>query len=293
MNPLRPLLREAEAALTGAGVASPRADAVALAAHVLGVTRGELERRLVLGEEVSDEDAARYRELVAERATRVPLQHLTGRAAFRRLTLHVGPGVFVPRPETEGVAGLAIEALAEHEAPVAVDLCTGSGALALAIADEVPGARVLAVEVDDLALAWAARNAAETGLPVEVVAADATAPPQDEPALAEVLGAVDLVVSNPPYIPQEMVPVDPEVAEHDPDVALFGGSADGLAIPLAVAATAARLLRPGGRLVMEHADAQGESLPAALEATGAWTDVTDHLDLADRPRTVTATRRPD
>nr|WP_068249975.1 peptide chain release factor N(5)-glutamine methyltransferase [Janibacter corallicola] len=290
MNPLRSLVREAVATLTEAGVASPRADAVALVAHVLGVGPGELERRLVLGEELSEEGVTRFRDLVAERAARVPLQHLTGRAAFRRLTLHVGPGVFVPRPETEGVAGLAIEALAGRESPIAVDLCTGSGALALALADEVPGARVLAVEVDRLALAWTARNVAATGLPVEVLAADATAPPEEEPALAELLGSVDVVVSNPPYVPQEMVPVDPEVAEHDPAVALFGGSADGLRIPLAVAATAARLLRPGGLLVMEHADEQGESLPAALTATGAWTDVTDHRDLAGRPRAVTASR---
>ena len=290
MNPLRSLVREAVPTLTEAGVASPRADAVALVAHVLGVGPGELERRLVLGEELSEEGVTRFRDLVAERAARVPLQHLTGRAAFRRLTLHVGPGVFVPRPETEGVAGLAIEALAGRESPIAVDLCTGSGALALALADEVPGARVLAVEVDRLALAWTARNVAATGLPVEVLAADATAPPEEEPALAELLGSVDVVVSNPPYVPQEMVPVDPEVAEHDPAVALFGGSADGLRIPLAVAATAARLLRPGGLLVMEHADEQGESLPAALTATGAWTDVTDHRDLAGRPRAVTASR---
>src|SRR5699024_1974491 len=145
VNPLRSLVREAVPTLTEAGVASPRADAVALVAHVLGVGRGELERRLVLGGELSEEGGTRFRALVAARAARVPLQHLTGRAAFRGPTLRVGPGVFVPRPETEGVAGLAIEALAGRESPIAVDLCTGSGALALALADEVPGARVLAV----------------------------------------------------------------------------------------------------------------------------------------------------
>ena len=131
---------------------------------------------------------------------------------------------------------------------------------------------------------------AEAG-PTEIaVLADATADPATVPELAELVGRVDVVVSNPPYIPVGMVPLEPEVAEHDPQVALYGGSADGLAIPLAVAAAAARLLRPGGLLVMEHADSQGESLPRALAATGDWADATDHTDLAGRPRTATARR---
>lgn len=176
------------------------------------------------------------------------------------------------------------------EAPVVVDLCTGSGALALGVADEAPGAEVTAVELSELAVAWAARNIEATGLPVRLVAADATADPATVPELAELVGRVDVVVSNPPYIPVGMVPLEPEVAEHDPQVALYGGSADGLAIPLAVAATAARLLHPGGLLVMEHADSQGESLPRALSATGDWADTSDHADLARRPRTTTARR---
>ena len=165
-----------------------------------------------------------------------------------------------------------------------VDLCTGSGAIALAIKDEVPGAEVHGVELSDLAHAWAVRNRDDLGLDVEMVLGDATT------AFAELEGEVDVVVSNPPYIPVGAVPNDPEVRDHDPDVALYGGSADGLRIPLEVAARAARLLRPGGVLLMEHADVQGRSLPAALRGSGAWTGVEDHPDLAGRPRVTRAVR---
>lgn len=290
MTSLRPQIDAAVAALTAAGVPSPRADVLILAAHVLGADRSEVERRLILGGDLDEATAERLHRLVEERADRVPLQHLTGTAPFRRLDLHVGPGVFVPRPETEGVIDLVLAELAGQERPVVVDLCSGSGALALAVADEAPQAEVVAVEVSDFAVAWAARNVETTGLPVRLVTADATADPATVPDLADLVGVVDVVVSNPPYIPVGMVPLEPEVAEHDPDIALYGGSEDGLAIPLAVAAAAARLLRPGGLLAMEHADSQGESLPQALAATGAWTEVADHADLAGRARTTTARR---
>jgi release factor glutamine methyltransferase len=281
---LRGAVRAAASRLAEAGVASAESDAVALAAHALGCSVGDVRKAMVLGAPVP----AAYEALVAERAARVPLQHLTGRAGFRRLELEVGPGVFVPRPETEGVAGLAIEAArAAGERPVVVDLCTGSGAIALAVADEVPAARVYAAELAPEAHAWAARNVAATGLGVELRLGDATS----AQVLAELDGRVDVVVSNPPYIPVGMVPVDAEVREHDPSVALYGGSEDGLAVPLAVAARAAVLLRPGGTLVMEHADTQGEAFPAALERTGSWRDVVDHADLTGRPR-ATGARRP-
>lgn len=280
--------------LTAAGVPSPEHDAIALLAHVLDVGVGEVRSRLALRRALSGAHAQAYAALLAERGDRVPLQHLTGRAGFRNLDLHVGPGVFVPRPETEEVAALAIAAaFAAVEAgvaePVVVDLCTGSGAIALAIKDEVPAARVVAVDVSALALAWAARNLEATGLEVELVSGDATRAEQ-LPQLAQVVGRVDVVVSNPPYIPTGMVPTDPEVRDHDPDVALYGGSADGLAIPLAVAAAAAHLLHPGGVLVMEHADSQGEALPARLRHTGVWTEVRDEHDRAGRPRTTVAVR---
>jgi release factor glutamine methyltransferase len=245
----------------------------------------EARRLMVLGDHADPAFADRYAGLVAERSDRIPLQHLTGRAGFRRLELSVGPGVFVPRPETELAAGLAIEeARAAGSRPLVLDLCTGSGAIALAVKDEVPHAIVCAVELATEAHAWAARNVAATGLEVELVQGDART------AFADLDGQADVVVSNPPYIPVGMVPVDPEVRDHDPEVALYGGSEDGLAIPLAVAARAAALLRPGGLLVMEHADTQGDSLPQALRRAGTWEEVRDHEDLAGRPRATTARR---
>lgn len=292
MTTLRAAVEQAVAVLTGAGVPSSRVDALLLTAQIIGADRSEVERRVLLDGELSSADAERLRSLVAERAERVPLQHLIGTAPFRRLVLQVGPGVFIPRPETEGVAELVLTelvGLAGSDA-IVVDLCAGSGALALAVADEAPGGRVIAVEVSDLALAWAERNIEATGLPVDLVAADATTAPEEVAALAPFVGHVDVVVSNPPYIPLDAVPLEPEVAEHDPSLALYGGSEDGLAIPLAVASTAAVLLRPGGLLVMEHADEQGESLPRALRVSGTWTDVVDHSDLSGRPRATTARR---
>lgn len=287
------LIAAARPALAAAGVRSPDADAVALAAHVFGVDLAEIRRRVVLRAPVSDGERARFAGLVDERSTRIPLQHLTGRASFRSLTLEVGPGVFVPRPETEIVAGFAIEAatsIAADRPPVVVDLGTGSGAIALAVADEVPGARVYAIELSREAHAWAerniARNAEVIGVAVELRLGDATT------AGADLESAADVVVSNPPYIPLGAEPLDPEVRDHDPAVALYGGSADGLAIPLAIAARAAVLLRPGGVLVMEHADSQGRSLPDALRASGDWCDVVDHPDLTGRPRAVVAVRCP-
>ena len=267
MTDLRSAVREATARLAAAGIRSAEVDAVALAAHAMRVEPSEVRRAMVLG---ADEPEG-FAELVAEREARVPLQHLTGVAHFRRVELAVGPGVFVPRPETEVTAGLAIDAAsAMGPDAVVVDLCTGSGAIALAVKDEVPGARVHAVELSDLAHGWAVANRDRLALEVDVRLGDATS------AFPELEGAVDVVVSNPPYIPAGSVPVDPEVREHDPEVALYGGSADGLAVPLAVAARAAVLLRAGGVLVMEHADSQGESLPAALRRTGSWVDVVDH-----------------
>ena len=277
---LRDAVREATRELAEAGVESAEFDAVALAASVLKTTTSEVHKMMVMGAPVP----AGLDDLVAERARRVPLQHLTGRQGFRRLELSVGPGVFVPRFETELVAGLAITHLRTHLGVVVVDLCTGSGAIALAIKDEVPQAEVHAVELSDLAHAWAIRNRDDLGLDVDIRLGDATV------AFPELEAGVDVVVSNPPYIPVGAVPNDPEVREHDPQVALYGGSADGLRIPLEVAARAGVLLRPGGFFVMEHADVQGDSLSAALRVTGLWEDIQDHSDLNGRPRAVTAIR---
>ena len=276
----------ARRAFEAEGIASPDADAVELAAFALGCDAADVRRRMVLRDPADEGFLDRFQALVDERLARVPLQHLTGRAHFRRLTLAVGPGVFVPRPETEVVAGLAIEAArGGGPAPVVVDLCTGSGAIALAVADEVPGAHVHAVELSREAHAWAERNVATSGPGVDLRLGDART------AFPDLEAAVDVVVSNPPYIPDGAVPLDVEVRDHDPEVALYGRSADGLSVPLAVAARAAALLRGGGTLVMEHADTQGQSLPAALEGAGVWEQVADHLDLTGRPRATTAVRR--
>lgn len=284
-------VEQATAELAAARVASPRADAELLAAHLLGVTRPEVVRRAVVGGSSAPEG---YDELVAERARRVPLQHLTGRAPFRDLELAVGPGVFVPRPETEDVAGAAVDAARARVratgSALVVDLCAGSAAIALAVATEVPGATVVAVEVSEDARAWAAANV-ESIAPgrVDLRAADVTSPAALE-VLADLVGRVDVVVSNPPYIPPDQEPVEPEVRDHDPQVALYGGGPDGLAVPRAVIALAGRLARPGAVLVMEHADVQGAGAIAAVSAGGLWSDVVDHPDLAGRPRFVTASR---
>jgi len=277
---LREAVRAAVRVLADAGIEGAEFDAVALAAHVLGTNSSEVHKRMVMGAPAPDGLDV----LVAERARRVPLQHLTGKAGFRRLELSVGPGVFVPRFETEVVAGLAITHLFSLPQSVVVDLCAGSGAIALAIKDEVPTAEVHAVELSDLAHAWAVRNRDDLGLDVDLRLGDASR------AFPELEASVDVVVSNPPYIPVGLVPNDPEVRDHDPEVSLYGGSADGLRIPLDVAARAAVLLRPGGFVVMEHADVQGDSLQSALRATGSWQDIQDHADLNGRPRAVTAVR---
>nr|WP_295699937.1 peptide chain release factor N(5)-glutamine methyltransferase [Lapillicoccus sp.] len=272
--------------LAEAGIASAPVDALHLAAHLMGQDVSEVRRLMILG---GTEAPGGYDDLVAERATRIPLQHLTGRAGFRYLELFVGPGVFVPRPETELVVELAVGALDAldndaRDAPVLVDLATGSGAIALAVRQERPTTRVYAVELSELAHGWAVANRDRLDLAVTLVQGDALT------AYGELLGQVDVVTCNPPYIPLGQVPIDPEVRDHDPDLALYGGSEDGLAIPRAMAARAAELLRPGGVLVMEHADTQGSSLPRALSATGSWLTVVDHLDLVGRPRCVVATR---
>ncbi len=276
MRGRRTLLAEAAARLRAAEVASPEHDAAELLAHVLGTDRS----RLPLVDDVPADAVTAYDVLVARRAERVPLQHLTGLAHFRLVSLEIGPGAFVPRPETELLAGWAIERALELEAPVVVDLCTGSGANARAVADEAPHAAVHAVELDPAAHAWAERNLAGTG--VDLRAGDLAT------AFPELDGTVDVVVCNPPYIPLEAwESVAAEARDHDPHLALFSGG-DGLDAIRVLAVRAALLLMPGGVVGAEHADVQGESAPAVFAATGRWTDVADHRDLAGRPRFTTA-----
>ncbi|WP_436703762.1 peptide chain release factor N(5)-glutamine methyltransferase [Geodermatophilus sp. CPCC 205761] len=277
-------MTDAARRLAEAGVESPRVDAELLLAHVLGVPR----TRLLTLDRVPGDAATRFADLLDQRAGRVPLQHLTGRAPFRHLELAVGPGVFVPRPETELLVEWALARLAGLPEPVVVDLGAGSGAIALSLAHEHPGARVTAVERDPGAVEWTRHNAAarrQAGdTPVEVLAGDMT----DPRLLAGLDGAVDLVVSNPPYVP-DGARVPREVADHDPPLALWGGP-DGLDVVRGLLRTAARLLRPGGHLGVEHADQQGSALPALVRGHGGFTGVADHPDLAGRPRFTTARR---
>ena len=273
MTALRAGLAAATEKLAAAGVPSARFDAEELAAFTLCVERRDLWRH--------DESAPEFDAYVERRAAREPLQHITGRAYFRDLVLRVGPGVFVPRPETEVVAQAAIDAARRTDSPVVVDLGTGSGAIALAVATEVSGARVHAVEADPGAHEWAVRNCAGSGVDLRV--GDMAV------AFGDLDGAVDVVVSNPPYIPVGAAIRDPEVAAHDPALSLWSGD-DGLDAIRVVEDVAARLLVPGGVVVVEHADLQGRSAPDVFSRTGRWTDVRDHRDLAGRDRYLTATR---
>lgn len=286
---VRPLLIEAAGQLRVAGVESPEQDARQLLAYAAGV---ELAR-LPLLDGVDDAAAAYFQTLIDKRLHRIPLQHLTGRAHFRHLELEVGPGVFVPRPETEVMTGWAIEqlrpmvyAVARGESrhlPVVVELGTGSGAVAKSIATELTGTRVYAVEISEEAAAYASRNFADTT--VELYVQDMIG------ALPELNGAVDLVIANPPYIPFEAFEsVVPEVRDHDPPLALVSGQ-DGLDAIRVVVAEAARLLRPAGLLCVEHADVQGESAQQVVLDHGGFSGVRDHPDLVGRARFVTALRR--
>nr|WP_211331754.1 peptide chain release factor N(5)-glutamine methyltransferase [Frondihabitans australicus] len=270
--------------LAEAGIPTPAVDTELLLAHVLGRSRGEVAVQSLVGGSASADQAAAFTALLARRAAREPLQHLTGLAPFRALELRVGPGVFVPRPETEGVAQIAIDALTARaeETPIAVDLCTGSGAIALALSTEVPRARVYAVELSTEAAVWTQRNIDAVDPSVTLAVGDLA------DALPELDGTVSVVVSNPPYIPVGMVPRDPEVRLHDPALALFGGP-DGLDVVRSLSQRALRLLVPGGTLVIEHGEEQGSAIRDLLTADG-WRAAATFPDLTRRDRTTTALR---
>ncbi|MCW2556327.1 MAG: modification methylase, HemK family [Mycobacterium sp.] len=275
MTRLRRAIADATGTLAAAGVDTPRVDAEQLAAYTAGIDRGRLAFH-----EPDEPFFGRYRDLIDARARRIPLQHLTSSAAFGSVTVAVGPGVFIPRPETESLLEWALVQPLPAQ-PVIVDLCTGSGALAVALAHYRPGARIIAVDDSVDALAYARRNSAASA--IELVEADVTVPG----LLSEHDGTVDLIVANPPYIP-DGAHLEPEVAQHDPEHALFGGP-DGMQVIGPIVDLAVRLLRPGASIGVEHDDTTADATTALFDRAGAFTDVVSRRDLAGRPRFVTAT----
>jgi len=297
----RDLLVDAERRLERAGVASPRFDAETMLGHVLGVPR----TKLFLHDQLQRSEASAFERLVIRRMSREPLQHIIGIAPFRNLTLSVGKGVFVPRPETEVVVEAALRELRllpfdENGRRVVIDMCSGSGAIALALATEEPNTDVVAVEVSADALPWLQQNV-QANAEALAAANSRVSVQQGDVAtiglglLDQLIGQVVLVVSNPPYIPDRMVPRDPEVSVHDPSVALYGGT-DGLNVVREVAAAAARVLPDGGVVIIEHADVQGpeahNGVPRLL-IESRWADVIDLQDFAGKPRFTRATRVAD
>ena len=278
---LRTALAETTQRLGAAAVPSPSVDARALIAHAAGT-----EQPLVMLDALPAGFDEALDRATRRREQREPLQLILGRAPFRRLMLAVRPGVFIPRPETE----LALDLLREHSdgtLGTIVDLCSGTGALGAAALDEIPGSLVTAVEMDGPAAELTAENLELAGPGRgRVLQADLTG---DVPELSALV-PVDAVRSNPPYIPPDAVPRDTEVIEHDPHRALFGGGADGLDVPRAVLGWAVRLLRPGGVLIMEHADVQGAAARAAAAEIGGFDLVTTAADLTGRDRFLVARR---
>lgn len=284
---VRAVVHEIREQLANAGIAAADTDAELLVSHVLGEPRGRTRVLMALDAPMPVSTVARARALADERAQRIPLQHLTGRAPFRNIELAVGPGVFTPRPETEVTVELALEHLrnVNRSAPIVLDLCTGSAAIALAIADEVPDARVWAIEKSVEAHAWAQRNVLELGDGrVQLLLGDATDAALLVPT--EIVGRVEVVVSNPPYVPVAMVPREPEVRDHDPELALYSGS-DGLDLIRVISSVARQLISPGGRLVVEHGEEQGAEIRRIFTAAG-WANATTHTDLTERDRVTTA-----
>lgn len=281
---LSEVLDDAEKTLADAGAWAPREDAEALAAHVLGRPAGDLP----LAAPLDDAAAQRLAELLADRARRTPVEYLTGRARLGGIDIEVGPGVFVPRKHTEPLLAWGLSVLEGVQNPLVVDLCTGSAAIALAVAHARPDATVHAVELDPEALRWAGHNAkiraAAGDTPIKLHAGDVTAPD----LFAELTGRVDLLLANPPFVVEGRV-LPPEWEEHQPHPALFSGH-DGLVVIRAVTAAAARLLRPGGGVAIEHDDEQADAVMSLLAGTRVFEDIADHTDHNDLPRYSTARR---
>lgn len=272
----------AKEALIRAGVPSPDADAYWLLAHTLGITRAELLTQITFDFSLSQEQLSQFKEVLDQRSNRVPLQHITGLAGFRTLELEVGPGVFIPRFETEQVAQIAIDYLNSLSGkPRAVDLGTGSGAIAISLSKET-NAEVFAIEISQQAAEYAQKNIQKNQAEVELIIGSIE---QELPKLQ----SLDLVISNPPYIPLSAIPLDPEVRDFDPELALYSGE-DGFDTIRQILEIAPVALRVGGLLVLEHADGQSDAVRELLLEAG-YGGISVHPDPTGRLRAVSATRR--
>lgn len=287
---LRHMLAEATGRLKDAGIETARYDARLLFAEACGISPRDIDKALVMSDsiDVTDEQLAAFRSMMDRRASREPLQYIVGHVPFRYLDVQVGPGVFIPRQETEIVVQAGIDWLTREGlyAPKVVDLCAGSGAIGLSIVTEVRGAEVWAVEKYQQTLEWTKRNAKRVadkdpaaGYNYHLEAGDAT----DATTLAALNGSIDLVVTNPPYVPMSQPPTQPEVRDYDPQAALYGGSADGTLIPERIIRRAFALLRDGGVLVLEHDITQADRLLTYALANG-FSQARTGADYTSRPR---------
>lgn len=280
---VREILKDAKEQLTLSEIDG--IDAEILLAHVLGISRMDLHNPLVLERTITalgDSSIAldTFHDLLARRITHEPLQYITGTAYFRNLELRVGPGVLVPRPESELLVGAVLNHIANLPAPVSViDLGSGSGALALAVATEATNSRVIAVEKSDDALVWLKKNVESIVEDLRIVHSDVS------DALIGI--KCDVVIANPPYI-QDESDLPRDVVEHEPAVALFGGK-DGMDAPRAFIGAASRLLKPGGLLAIEHNESQGSLIADALNMD--FEEILLHHDLVGRPRWTSAIRK--
>jgi release factor glutamine methyltransferase len=268
---------------SAAGVLSPSVDAELLGCFILEASRSELTLLAIAGESFPVNKLSEFLEAVQRREKREPLQHITGLAPFRHLELEVGPGVFIPRPETEQVVDLAMQKLESIQNPVIVDLCSGSGAISIALNTEVAASTVYSVELSEDAFSFLTRNYQRYGLDPNALRNENLTT-----ALEELEAGVDLVVSNPPYIPDAAVPIDLEVQLHDPALALYGGE-DGLDVIRQISTRAWYLLRPGGHLVLEHAHTQAPAIGELLLTQG-WQEVVSASDLTGKDRMISAVR---
>ena len=275
------LLSESSSKLKEAGVISATVDAELITCFCLGISRSELSLMVATNQEFPQESLDKFQLALARRAARQPLQHITGTAPFRHLELKVGPGVFTPRPETEQVVGFAMEKITNFQSPLIVDLCSGSGAIAISLATEISGSKVFAVEKSEEAFGYLLQNAASYGLVDDYLRNEDL-----QNSLSELDGKVDLVISNPPYIPNDAIPIDLEVQLHEPSMSLYGG-VDGLDVIRQISIRAKKLLKSGGLLVLEHADSQSNAIGKLLLA-GGWLEIEARADLAGKERMISA-----